>query len=71
MRFRLVWYDTDMDDKYLAEDYRFEYFGNREAIWYLWYLLKDKGCRHINVYSLDGTKQEPEKGRDGMIDYSL
>lgn len=73
MRFRLVWYDTHYDDKFLCEnEHRFEYFGSALAIHHLWFVLTRMGNKHVEVYSLDGRRQEPEKGlRGGMIDYGV
>jgi hypothetical protein len=68
MQFRLVFYNTKSENKYDAE-YRYEYFGNRESIWYLWFTLKDSG--HVEVFSLDGRKQEPEKGISGLVGYNI
>ncbi len=73
MRFRLTWYDTQSDCKYDAEgEHRHEYLGSSRAIWSLWFLLVKKfGHKHVEVFSIDGTKQEPEKGHVGMIGYGL
>lgn len=68
MQFRLTFYKTTSKNKYDSET-RHEYFGNRESIWYLWFILKDEG--HVEVFSLDGRKQEPEKGISGMIGYTI
>lgn len=73
MKFRLVWYYTDSDNKYDSND-RFEIFGDRDSIWRMWYVLTrelTRNNKHVEVYSLDGTKQEPEKGICGMIGYNL
>ena len=71
MRFRLVFYDTDAHDKYNTE-HRFEYFGDRDSIWNLWYLLYiTLNKRHVEVYSLDGRKMNPEDGYEGMTDYHI
>ena len=70
MRFRLVHYDTQEGNKYVA-DRRHEYLGDREAIWHLWFTLaKSLGKKHVEVYSLDGRKLEPEKGITAMTDYT-
>ena len=71
MRFRLVLYRTKEDNKLYADN-RHEYFGDKAAIWYLWYAFtKELGYKHVEVFSLDGIKQEPEKGIAGMIEYSI
>ncbi len=70
MRFRLVFHDTQDDNKYAANKVH-EYLGDREAIWQLWYMLtKTLKMKHVEVFSLDGTKQEPEKGYPGLVDYN-
>lgn len=71
MRFRLVFYDTNDENKYATES-RHEYLGDRDAIWYLWFLLtRTLGKKHIEVFALDGTKQNPDIGLHGMSDYGL
>ena len=71
MQFRLVIYRTKEENKYYADD-RHEYLGDRDAIWYLWYAFtKELGYKHVEVYSLDGTKQHPEKGISGLTGYNL
>lgn len=71
MRFRLVLYRTNDENKYYAYD-RHEYLGDKDATWYLWYnLVKELGNKHVEVYSLDGIKQHPEKGIHGLMDYSV
>lgn len=71
MRFRLVFHDTNEENKYAAND-RHEYLGDREAIWHLWFLLtRTLGKKHIEIFSLDGTKQQPEVGLHGMCDYNV
>lgn len=70
MRFRLTWHDTPNDNKY-ASDYRYEFLGDREAIFRLWYELDRLGHKHLAVFSLDGTRQEPEKGLGGLVDYNI
>lgn len=70
MRFRLVFHDTQEDNKYAA-DRCHEYFGSREAIWNLWFMLaKTLKKKHVEVFALDGAKQEPEKGFHGLVDYN-
>lgn len=71
MRFRLVVYLTHQDNKYEAEE-RYEYLGDRDAIWHLWFTFaKTLQFPHVEVYSLDGRKMEPEKGLCHMSDYSV
>lgn len=71
MRFRLVIHDTKEDNKYEA-DRRYEFFGDKEAIWFLWYtFVKREGKRHVEVFDLAGDKQRPEVGIHGMSDYNV
>ena len=71
MRFRLVFHNTNEENKYAA-DARHEYLGDRDAIWHLWYVLvRQIGKKHVEVFSLDGTKQRPEIGLHGMSDYNV
>lgn len=69
MRFRLVMHDTKKDNKYDAER-RYEFLGNREAIWFLWFTLKEQGAKHVEVFNLAGNKQSPQDGIHGLFDYS-
>lgn len=68
MLFRLALYDTKEDDKYLADtEDRYEFLGDLRSIWFLWHTFKvQQKKKHVEVFSLDGTKQQPEKGHDGM-----
>lgn len=69
MRFRLVYYDTTDENKYAADRVH-EYIGDREAIWRAWYMLARELKRpHVEVYSINGARQDPAKGIDGMQDY--
>lgn len=69
MRFRLVLYDTDKDNKFEAE-FRYEYFGNQQSIWNLWWLLTNSlHKKHVEVFNLAGTKCNP--GRGEMPDYNV
>ena len=71
MRFRLVVYDTDSDNKYDAIK-RYEYFADKEPIFYLWFqFVKVQKKRHVDVFSLDGTKQNPEYGISDLVDYNV
>lgn len=71
MRFRLVHYVTREQNKYQAEN-RHEYLGDGKAIWNLWYLLhREMKYPHVEVFSLDGTKLEPESGLHAMQDYNV
>jgi hypothetical protein len=67
MRFRLVIRDTNSDNKYDA-DSCYEFLGDKESIMFLWIQFKKMGKNHVEVFSLDGTKQEPEKGVNGLCD---
>lgn len=69
MRFRLVAFFTESNNKYHAERH-VEYFGDRESIWHLWFLLtQELHHKHVEVYSLDGRRLDPDKGLAAMIDY--
>jgi len=69
MRFRLVIHDTDAFNRFDATR-RYEYLGDREAIWFLWYTFtKIEGKRHVDVFDLAGQKQRPEEGIAGLTDY--
>ena len=72
MKFRIVWYNTDSDDKFdYSEDNKFEFFGNAKAMLRLWFILTKKmNAKHVEVYNLEGDKCEPEKGIHGMFDYN-
>lgn len=71
MQFRLVLYRTREDNKYQAED-KYEYLGNRDEIWYLWYVFaKEMKYPHVEVFALNGIKQKPEEGYNGVKYYSL
>ena len=71
MRFRLAVYHTGSDNKYDASR-RFEYFGDSEAIWALWFhFAREMNLKHVEVYSLDGRKLDPETGSSAMVDYQL
>ena len=71
MKFRLVCYDTEDEIKYCA-DKRYEYLGNKEDIWQLWFMLTSQLNKfHVEIYSLDGLRQEPEKGINGLSDYNV
>jgi len=64
MKFRLVWYDTPHDNKYesLCEN-RYEYFGDRQSIWRLWFeLVEERRCKHVEVYNLAGDPCDMSKG---------
>lgn len=71
MLFRLVIYDTEEENKYAALD-SYEYLGNREAVWFLWYTFaRVLGKRHVEIYNLIGQKQRPEDGIVTLTDYSI
>lgn len=70
MRFRLLYYDTREDSKFKA-DKRYEYLGNAESIWQLWYILTfEQDKKHVEVYNLEGTPMRPLLGLEGMADYN-
>ena len=71
MRFRLVAYLTKSEDKYSTDD-RIEIIGNRESIFNVWFTYTQKlKYPHVDVYSLDGRKLDPNKGIQGMPDYCV
>jgi hypothetical protein len=71
MRFRLAVYHTSSANKFDASR-SFEYFGDSEAIWALWFhFAREMGLTHVEVYSLDGRKLNPEAGVSAMVDYQL
>lgn len=71
MRFRLTYYQTKLNNKYEAEN-RFEYLGDAKSIWELWYLLtKNMDDQHVEIFSLNGIKQQPHIGISGLQDYTL
>ena len=73
MQFRLTFYKTYSQEKFHAQPSdRMEFFGDRNSIWSLWYLLhKEQGYPHVFVHNLQGDKQHPEDGINGMWGYSL
>lgn len=51
---------------------RYEYLGDRDAIWHLWFMLaRTLDKKHVEVFALDGSKQSPEFGLSGMSDYNV
>ncbi|MDO9179122.1 MAG: hypothetical protein Q7U16_12525 [Agitococcus sp.] len=71
MLFRLVHYETKSDDKFDAQN-RYEYLADKDAIWTLWYTFTEQlKYKHVEVFSLDGTKQDPGNGSRGMVGYNL
>lgn len=69
--FRLVWFDTNSDNRFDAER-RYEFFGEKQSIWTLWFLLtNDKKAKHVRVYSLDGVLQKPEFGINGLVGHNI
>jgi hypothetical protein len=65
-----MWYKTKSENKFDANE-KHEYLGDRESIWNLWYrLTKILNEKYVEVYSLDGRRQTPELGLQGLIDYS-
>jgi len=62
MNYRLVVYNTNSENKYDADN-KYEYLGDAESILMLWSLFTKAGiygCRHVEIYDLDGTRQYPE-----------
>lgn len=69
--FRLVWYDTDKDNKYESE-HRHEILGSKEDIFRFWFVLThDLKHKHVEVYNLLGTKCDPSRGHAGLTGYSI
>ena len=68
--FRLVWIRTQETDRYTDMSMgkiNFEYLGCRESIYALWSELKFKmNWPHVDIYNMDGIKQQPEKGINGL-----
>lgn len=52
------------------EKIAFEYIGDRESIFALWLALKDS-WRHVVIYDLEGSKQRPEEGINGLMSYQV
>ena len=71
MRFRLVVYMTDADNKFEASRAH-EYLGDEQAIYHLWYTFS-KICKHkhVEIYNLMGVRLDPEIGISCMVDYSV
>ena len=68
MRFRLVVYNTKSDNQYDAQD-TFEYLGDAEAIWFLWFTLMNTAKhKHVEVFNLAGERLKPELGISAMLD---
>jgi len=75
MRFRLVIYDTQSDNKFDAVR-RYEILGDRDAIWFIWFtltqgLMGTKKQKHVEVFHINGTRLHPEKGIANMEDYII
>jgi hypothetical protein len=69
MRFRLIWYVTNSEDKLDADD-KLEWLGNRKSIFRLYWILKDINKKHVEVYNLEGDKQIMNNGLNGLNDYN-
>jgi hypothetical protein len=67
---RLVWYDTNSGHKYDADN-RYEYLADVEAILVLYLALEKIGAKHVEVFSLDGTRLDPNKGRGGLHGHNV
>lgn len=71
MKFRLVHYETSSENKFDA-DQRFEFFGNKNDIFNLWWLFTyTLHFKHVEVFNLAGDKCNPREGIAGMIDYNI
>lgn len=68
--FRLVLYDTDNENKFEAVG-RYEYLGNRESIFNLWFYLQMLEKKHVEIYNMNGVLQNPEKGLCGLMVHAL
>lgn len=66
MRFRLVCYNTKMDDRREANN-AYEYLGDAESIFFLWHTLS-KDMPHVEVFNLAGHKLDPRNGIYAMVD---
>lgn len=67
--FRIVWYETQDENKYKAER-RYELLGPPEAVFRLWFLLRET-WRHVEIYNLQGAPCDPARGLDGLVGYAL
>lgn len=72
MKYRLVHYDTQEDDKHAADDVH-EYWCTEESdAWHLWWtLVRVAGQRHVEVYNMLGQRQNPEKGVHALRSHSV
>lgn len=70
-QFRVVFYATRYANKYEAED-RHEYLCDREAAFRLWYELHVvQAWPHVEVFTLQGTRQVPEQGLTALTGYNI
>jgi hypothetical protein len=62
--FRLVWYNTKSENKFdvISSDQIHEYLGNVHSIFSLYYLIKDAGFTHVEVYNFRGNLMDMTKG---------
>ena len=65
---RLELFRTRSENRYSADsDDRFEYLGDMNSIWQLWYSLhKELKYPHVYVYHITGFECDPEKGLHGL-----
>lgn len=66
--FQLKYYNTDSDNKYKSDyEQRFSYLADKQSIFQLYFILKyELKKKHVEVYSMNGIKQKPEDGYDGL-----
>ena len=64
--FILKWYHTDSDNKYDSERHPLV-MGDRDSIFTLWFVLKQKGEKHLEITNIHGQVQKPEQGLDGLV----
>ena len=70
MRFRLVVYVTDEENKHLANEVH-EYLGDRDAIFFLWWTFaKVQKKRYVEVFNLAGHRLNPENGLAALQDFN-
>jgi len=62
--FRLKWYNTKSEEKFdiPSYDYLHEYLGDANSVLTLYYLIKDSGFKHVEVYNLSGQVMDMTKG---------
>lgn len=71
MQFRVVVFHTSSEHKYDAAD-SYEFLCTRDGAWFLYHILvRLLEFKHVEVYTLDGSKLEPEKGFSHIVGYTL